>query len=280
MEALATLGASLALASGARAPQREISDRIHAVVELLEPDLLSDLSPDEAAAIHSGIRTFFRQALDLLENPDRDAAWSFDDPKILQAQGHGSVINAAMIAGFAATHPEWLERLTQAGRFLDVGTGVGRIALSVAERWPDLHVDGIDVLAPALRLAEENRASSAAGDRVTFIERNFADLDVHDGYCGAFVAGAFIPYADALKGIEALYRATEPGCWIFYGLYRSKPDRLSRALTALRVARSGGHRWTSEEIIDLLAKSGFENQSVIENESVAMLVAARKPCTE
>ena len=276
MEALAALGASLALSSGAHAAQPEISDRIHAVVELLDPDVLRDLSADDAAAIHAGIRTFFRQALDLLENPGRDGGWEYDDPEILQAQGQGSVINAGMIAEFAATHARWYDRLMAPGKFLDVGTGVGRIALRVAEQWPSLRVEGIDVLEPALRLAEANLATSDIGDRVTFRERNFADLDEHEEYCGAFVAGAFIPYRDALKGIEALYRATEPGCWIFYGLYRSQPDRLSEALTALRVTRSGGHAWTLDEITKLLGDAGFQNSTVIENESVAMLVAAQK----
>lgn len=276
MEALATLGASLGLASGAHAAQPEISTRIHAVVDLLEPDILRDVSAEEASAIHSGVRTFFRQALDLLENPGRDAAWSFNDPEILQAQGHGSVVNASMIADFAANHSDWHERLNKPGKFLDVGTGVGRIALNIAERWPNLRVDGIDVFAPALRLAKENLATSAVAGRVTFLKRNFADLDNNEEYCGAFVAGAFIPYNDALNGIEALYRATEPGCWIFYGLYRSQPDPLSQVLTTLRVTRSGGHAWTRDEIMGLLKRSGFENQSVIENESVAMLVAAQK----
>ncbi|MFP6708435.1 MAG: hypothetical protein VCE75_20870 [Alphaproteobacteria bacterium] len=85
MEELAALGAALNLAAGQQKADAAISHRIHNVVATLDGGLLDGISKDDANILFSLIRSFFRQALDLIENPGREAEWSFDDPVILQA---------------------------------------------------------------------------------------------------------------------------------------------------------------------------------------------------
>jgi hypothetical protein len=53
--------------------------------------LLDGVAKNEQAAALALIQTMFRQALDLLENPERVPGWSHQDPDILQAQGQGRV---------------------------------------------------------------------------------------------------------------------------------------------------------------------------------------------
>jgi ubiquinone/menaquinone biosynthesis C-methylase UbiE len=63
-------------------------------------------------------------------------------------------------------------------RVLDVGTGTGAGALTVAERWPGAQVTGIDV-APAMIEA----ARAKTGDpRVRFLVADVAALDPGEGY--------------------------------------------------------------------------------------------------
>ena len=57
---------------------------------------------------------------------------------------------------------------SEAPRVLDVGTGCGALALSVAAALPTARVDGTDVSAAALRVAEANALRLGLGDRVRF----------------------------------------------------------------------------------------------------------------
>lgn len=276
METLASIGASLALIAQSHEADPKISNCLDAVLDAFDADLLDGMSGAEAGVLYAFIRSFFRQALDMIENPGRPAEWSFDDPAILQAQGRASLVVMDMIADFVASKPELHARLMEPGTFIDVGSGVGRISINTAERWPRLRVDGLDIFEPALRLAAENLAASSVSDRVTFHKADFADLESENEYCSAFIAGPFIPLAAVEAGIPALHRAMEAGGWVFFAIYRAASDRLAQALLNLRIARSGGHHWTPAEVSEILVQAGFVDPEEIVSESAAMLIAARK----
>jgi release factor glutamine methyltransferase len=57
-----------------------------------------------------------------------------------------------------------------AGRVLDVGTGSGVIALSLAGAWPEARVDAVDLSPAALALAAENAERLGLKERVQFHE--------------------------------------------------------------------------------------------------------------
>jgi len=59
---------------------------------------------------------------------------------------------------------------------LDVGTGTGLIALMLAQRNPDLHIDAIDIDAQACRQARENIANSPWPDRVRVFENSLQEF--------------------------------------------------------------------------------------------------------
>ena len=71
----------------------------------------------------------------------------------------------------------WLD-LARPLRVLDVGTGSGCIAASLAWHWPALRVDATDVSPAALAVARDNVAGLGLADRVRVIESDvYAGLD-------------------------------------------------------------------------------------------------------
>jgi len=74
-----------------------------------------------------------------------------------------------------------LERLPAQGRLLDMGTGSGAIAVSVAHTRPDAAVSALDVSAAALDVAQANAAHNGA--RVRFLQSDwFAALDTDEKF--------------------------------------------------------------------------------------------------
>ncbi|HJW39084.1 MAG TPA: peptide chain release factor N(5)-glutamine methyltransferase [Candidatus Udaeobacter sp.] len=60
-------------------------------------------------------------------------------------------------------------------RMVDVGTGSGVIALSLAAKFPDVEVLAVDISDDALALAQENAARLNLADRVRFLKSNLLE---------------------------------------------------------------------------------------------------------
>ena len=86
-------------------------------------------------------------------------------------------------------------------RVLDVGTGSGVIALTLAAAWPEARVEAVDISDDALALARENAARLGLAERVTF-----SKSDLLANVAGEFqLIVANLPYIDT-AAIPALAR--------------------------------------------------------------------------
>jgi len=166
VEALAALGAQLRLQQDGLEGNPRVRALLNEIARAVDPQLLEDADEHQQATTLALIQTIFRQALDLLEDPARDPGWNYKDPVILQSQGQVSRLIVRGIDVMATQRPELGEMLQGPGAFLDVGTGVGWLAIEAARSWPALQVVGVDPWGPALTLARQNLAQSGFAERV------------------------------------------------------------------------------------------------------------------
>jgi precorrin-6B methylase 2 len=213
----------------------------------------------------------------MLENPERAPGWSYQDPDILESQGQLSRLLVHWIDAIAAQRPELNEVLRRPGAFLDVGAGVGSLAIEAARTWPALRVVGIDPWEPALILARKNLAQSGFADRVEFRPLGVERLEEKGTFTVAWLPGPFISAEVMDRALERIRCALAPGGWLIFGFYPLPNAPLEHALTCLRIMRSGGYPWTSKEVEDKLRAFVFEQIEVHSPAPPVTLVVAQRP---
>lgn len=259
LEAMAAIGAELRLRWDGLGGDPRVRALLQDVVHRIDPSILDEINPTQGQAALGLIRTSFRQALDLLENPERAPGWVYEDPVVLESQGQASRLIVRGIKTAAAQWPDLAFTLQQPGTFLDVGAGVGWLAIEAAQSWPALHVVGIDSWQPALDLARKNLAQSSLAERVEFRSQRIEELRDEAVFSLAWLPAPFIGEEAMVIALERIYHALQPGGWLVIGLYPPPPDELGQILTKLRIVRNGGHPWMASEIEERLRTRGFEN---------------------
>lgn len=272
VEALAALGAKLRINLEGLNPDPQIAALLDRIVNTIDAELLAATTPQQQTVALGFIRAFFAQAMDLLNDPARAPGWVYEDPTILQQQGLASRIVPRTIGAVAKDDLRLAALLEGKRRFLDIGTGVGWLAIEAATLWPGMEAVGLDVFDPALALARTNVAGSAVADRVTLRKESVADLSETAAYDTAWFPGPFIPPALVDPALARVHAALKPGGAIVFGFFGALPNPLAEALTDLRVVRAGGHPWTGEAIVERLAAAGFTDISIRAPQSLATLV--------
>ncbi len=248
-EALAALGADVALRQPDAEPSPEIASALQAVTAAAGVGDIGDLAPPQQAMVLGMVRMFLHQALDLLDHPDRGPGWTFTDPAILDGWGRGSAMLPPMIA---SAHPDLADVTT----FLDVGTGVGLLALAATNVWPNATVVGIDPWAPSLERAKANVAHAALEDRVTLRSQALAEVDDVDAFDCVWIPTFFLTEAGLREGLPAVVKAARPGGWVVLGIDAPSPDPLAAATANLRYVRGGGVVLDADQAVVLLEDAG------------------------
>src|SRR5439155_9510743 len=209
----------------------------------------SDLNPQQRAVVIGLVQTFLHESADLVAEPARASGWHFTDPVILDGWGRGSTLVPALIAAV----PE-LQDLTS---FLDIGTGVGLLAVAAAGVWPNATIVGIDIWEPSLERAHANVAQAGLSDRITLKHQNVTAIDEVDTYDGIWLPSFFMTEDVLVKSLPKLLRSLRPSGSIAFGLMNMPPSPLAEAMTILRTVRGGGVQLDAKRATELLETAGF-----------------------
>ena len=251
---LAVIGAALKLRSGAGV-DTAIQEQIRDGVGLALGEAAGDLDDAEIAPLLVEIEMAFVESGELFREPDRTAQWKIEDHDHLQAMGRASSNAFDRILGLASTRPSLQTALD--GMFLDVGTGVGGIALRAAQTCPDLAIDAIDIWEPALRLAAANVAASEYSERIQLRRLDVTELDPGPRYTLAWLPTMFMQRSVIEQAIDRIAAALRSGSWLVLSVYTRPDDPFSAVMSSLRTLRGGGEVTDPAELEALLRARGF-----------------------
>jgi SAM-dependent methyltransferase len=258
VDTLAAVGAELQLRQEGSDGDPRVRALLQDIMRAADPRPLDDIDYSQEAAALALIRAIFRQAMDLLDNPGREAGWAYRDGEILQTQGQLSRLIVHRINAMAAQRSDLARILQRPGAFLDIGTGTGWLAIEAARSWPSLRVVGIDPWKPALALARQNLVQSGLAERIEFRSQRVEQLDEASAYTLAWIPGPFIGAKAGDRALPLIDRALKPGGWLIFGLNAPLPGPLEEAIASLRVVRWGGHAWKPPEVKERLRSLEFE----------------------
>ncbi len=203
-------------------------------------------------------RAMLRSAVDLVDDPGRRGDWAVVDPVLLQGVGRlsGAIVGAVQAAEGRLDGLATMLGASDAA-ILDVGTGTGWLAIALARAYPQAHVVGLDLFDTALDLARRNVIAEGLDGRVELRRQDVVALDDEAVYDAIWLPLPFLPREIVPAAIAASTRALKPGGWLLPGMFAGPGDRLSQLLLDLRTARSGGHPWTPQQVVDLVSDGGL-----------------------
>ena len=255
VQAFAAIGAALRLHQAKKPAAPAVQARLLAAVEAVLPGGLDRLDAPQVSDALVYVTSVIGEATELFHNPDRPHGWVIRDPATLQARGQSSRQNIRSIIALAADRPKLASSLT--GRLLDVGTGVGGMALEAAERCPRLRVVGLDIWEPSLALARANVAASPHAARIEIRAQDVTQLDELAAYNVAWLPAPFMVRPVAEAALDRLAAALAPNGHLVAGLFAVPIDKAGAAFTALQIVRSGGHVWEIADLEQQIVARGF-----------------------
>jgi SAM-dependent methyltransferase len=143
--------------------------------------------------------------------------WTHTDPELLEAQGAGSTGAPAAQLLSERLFPQLdgvVARLqAPMAAVLDVGCGVGALAIALCTLWPQLRVVGLEPQAVPLAAGQRNVAAAGLGERITLRAERVEDLGEQEAFDLAWLPQVFLPQEAFGAGLAAVRAALRPGGW-------------------------------------------------------------------
>jgi SAM-dependent methyltransferase len=213
------------------------------------------------AVIRGEIRSQLLQPLEFLQAAGGERpriGWDHTDRALLQAQGDASSALPPMFkAHIVPALGDLAARLQHPGaRFLDVGVGVGSLAIAMCRVWPALHVVGLDTHEAPLAIARENVAREGLGDCIELRKLGVEELRDEDAFDLAWLPSFFIPEGVLASAAERVRASLRAGGWAIVAILGGADER-QRAVAGLLTEFWGGRVLSAADTQALLASAGF-----------------------
>jgi predicted O-methyltransferase YrrM len=213
------------------------------------------------------LRTTYLQSWHLIQSAKQDnlaPGWHHTDPEILQAQGRSGRALTQMVAQQVYPLMEGLEERLNAptAAFLDVGTGVGIVAIEHCRLFPNLHVVGLEPQEAPLAEARRNIAAANLGNRIELRSQHVEDLTDREAFDLAYLPQVFMPVEVVKRGLGTIWRALRPGGWVSLAAISAPGAELGAVQSRLRNVLWGGDVLFPEQVADMVREAGFQSVQV------------------
>jgi precorrin-6B methylase 2 len=256
-ESLAALVARLKLDAAGEPGDPEVTAQLDRVIDgIASKDLRANLDEQARTTVIGHATTMLRQAMELIDDPLRPGGWFYTDPQILQGQGASSVIVAQLLAQAGIGRPD--------ARILDIGTGVGALAVAFCLTFPNATVVGIDPWELSLELAHRNVTAAGFGSRITLRQTRIEAFEDGDGFDLVWMPVIFLSSRILEDAVRRAVATMRPGAEIVLGRYTGSDDPLVSALGDLRTIRSGGTLLGPDDTRALLEDAGLADVREVE----------------
>jgi hypothetical protein len=217
--------------------------------------------PAARTALMGEIRTHLMQPLAFLDEARSGGkiGWSHTSPVILQAQGDASSMFPTMFKnnimgqlGDLATRIE-----APGARMLDVGVGVGGLAIGFCQMFPHVSMVGLDAWEVPLAIARENVAKAGLQDRIELRQCAVETLTDESAFDLAWFPTFFIRPDLLSRAVSRVHAALRAGGWIIFGMFGDSTDARTRAVWGLATELWGGPTLSSADADSILRAAGF-----------------------
>jgi SAM-dependent methyltransferase len=184
------------------------------------PALQPLLTPPARDYLLRDVRATVLQSQALMEGAKRgtlQTGWTYTDPELLEAQGAGSTgaPAARMLSERLFPRLDGLVERLQAptASFLDVGSGVGALAIEMCRIWPQLRVVGLEPQAVPLAEGQRNVTAAGVGDRIALRAQRVEEMTEREAFDLAWLPQVFLPREAFGPALQAVRAALRPGGW-------------------------------------------------------------------
>jgi SAM-dependent methyltransferase len=240
------------------------------------------LTEEAIGQLLANLRTTYQQSRDLVDRAKLrrlSAGWMYTDPEILYAQGASGRVGARVLAEEGVPRlPGLAERLsTPSASFLDVGVGVGVIAIEMCRSYPTLRVVGLEPAEAPRREALINIERAGFSDRIEIRNQRVEALTDVETFDLAYLPQVFLSEDAFTRGLVTMLRALRHGGWLILPAISVPGYDFQATLSRLRNTLWGGGARLPEQVAEAVTRSGFTDVQVRPVGGTRHMVLARRP---